>query len=238
MFSITHQSHHPAELALLLTPSQVARLCLVCHHVHDDSQRAGWMSLHRPCTHRHRVPLVPPQLCMDAGLVFPMLGQLRRWHRDSCVSSTGLVVNATYCTVADPSGSQTCNTQSCVYNWRMTAADLCSSACGGGNHTMFYSCEDQCGTGVTDGYCPGLNPSAGHSCNTDPCLPGTYVLDQQCDTSSCCCLSGSMSIVQNVLSWWCSRVCAVNANSRRQQQSLACLIQGLLSPFIRVSGPP
>ena len=116
-----------------------------------------------------------------------------------CKSSAGNVVNASYCTGADPSGSQTCNTQSCAYRWTMTATDSCSAPCGGGNHTTYYVCQDQFGTVVSDINCPGSNPTAMYSCNTDACLPwpGTYVLDQQCDPTSCCCLSGSRSIIRN-----------------------------------------
>ena len=102
---------------------------VLCYHAHDDSQRASQMSLHRLCLHQYHLPLVPPQLLLDLGLVFPMLGQLRRWH------TTGNVVNASYCSGADPSGSQTCSTQSCAYSWTTTAVDACSAPCGGGNHT-------------------------------------------------------------------------------------------------------
>ena len=118
-----------------------------------------------------------------------------------CVDQDGTVADNSQCSPSTlPPSTTSCNTQACAGTWVQTSAGACSAPCGGGVHSITYACEDAQGSVMSTSECPSSQPAASAPCNTQVCqLPwaGTYVADQTCSQSQCCCVEGNVVITES-----------------------------------------
>ena len=115
-----------------------------------------------------------------------------------CADQSGAVVDNSQCSPATrPPSTMPCNTQACSGSWVQTSTGTCSAPCGGGVQSVEYACENAQGVVMPVDDCPSPPSATSVVCNTAACqLPwaGTYIADDGCAQSHCCCAVGTVTI--------------------------------------------
>lgn len=99
----------------------------------------------------------------------------------------GIAVSTANCVLTQPSGVQSCNTQTCsVYHWNSDVWSACSATCGGGTQTRTISCLNEAGTTVANAYCTATTPATTQTCNAQTCPTYQWIVGEWSTCSAWC----------------------------------------------------